>query len=388
MSVLFLNTATRPPLGADVRVHGDILHQLDRSRFKAYAACPVDRSKPSPTFQLLGAIPDLEIYPVDLGREVSGHSGWARMRNIVSAVNAVVGLIKLTSLVWRKDIAIVHSTDRPRDAFTCVLLSRITPARSMVHLHVAYAGWMSRMRKWSLKHADVVVTVSDFVKQTLLDSGHDRDKIHSVRNGIEVGGLARADRSGALRDELGIPPAAPVILTVCRLFPAKGPGDLIAALPGLIRDWPDLRLVIVGLEMERGYKAKLEQLARNTGVLANIIFTGWRSDVADIMATSDVFAMPSLGEPLGLVYLEAMATGLPVVALTSGGAPEVVEDGWTGLLCDPGDLPMLESSLRTLLCSPETRMAMGCRGRRRVEAYFTAERMARDIELLYEGITA
>jgi glycosyltransferase involved in cell wall biosynthesis len=369
-------------------VHGDILQQLDRSRFKAYAACPVDRSNPTPTLQLLDEIPDLEICPIDLGREVSGQCGWARLRNIASAVRAIAGLARLTSLIWRQGIAVVHSTDRPRDAFTCVLLSRITPARSLVHLHVAYAGWMSRMRKWSLKHADAVVTVSDFVKQTLVDSGHDPDKIYSVRNGIDVGGLARADRSGPLREELGIPAAAPVILTVCRLFPGKGPGDLIAALLGLVQDWPDVRLVIVGVEMERGYQAKLEQQARDSDVQPNVIFTGWRSDVADIMAASDVFAMPSLGEPLGLVYLEAMATGLPVVALTSGGAPEVVEDGWTGFLCAPGDMAMLESSLRALLCSPETRVAMGCRGRHQVEAHFTAERMARDIELLYEGITA
>jgi glycosyltransferase involved in cell wall biosynthesis len=247
---------------------------------------------------------------------------------------------------------------------------------------------MSRIRKWSLKHADVVVTVSDFVKQTLVDSGHDRAKIHSVRNGIDVGEPPGIDRSGPLRDELGIPPSAPVILTVCRLFPGKGPGDLVAALPGLVGDWPDLRLVIVGAEMEGGYKTKLERLARDAGVERNVIFAGWRSDVPDIMAAADVFAMPSLGEPLGLVYLEAMATGLPVVALASGGAPEVVEDGWTGLLCVPGDIAMLETNLRALLCSPETRAAMGRRGRHRVERYFTAERMARDIELLYEGITA
>jgi glycosyltransferase involved in cell wall biosynthesis len=65
----------------------------------------------------------------------------------------------------------------------------------------------------------------------------------------------------------------------------------------------------------------------------------------------------------------------------------VVEDGWTGLLSTPGDIAMLEANLRALLCSPETRATMGCRGRRRVEMYFSAERMARDVEVVYEGIT-
>lgn len=389
LKVLFLNTATRPPLGADVRVHGDILRKLDRSRVKAYAACPVDRSKPpTPTLELLREIPDLEIYPVDLGREGTGGSRRDRMKNLALAARAVGGVARLASLVWRKDIAVVHSTDRPRDAFTCVLLGRVTRARSMVHLHVGYADWMSSMRKWSLRHADVVVTVSDFVKQTLVDSGHDRSNVHSVRNGIDLTRLDRPNPSNPVRAQLGIPAAAPVILTVCRLFPAKGPGELISALPALVQEWPDLRLVIVGGEMETGYRARLEDLARQLQVEANVVFTGWRTDVADLMGGSDLFAMPSLGEPLGLVYLEAMAMGLPVVALASGGAPEVVDHGRTGLLCAPGDAAMLEESLRTLLRSPQTRAAMGCEGRRRVEEYFTAERMARDIELLYEGITA
>jgi glycosyltransferase involved in cell wall biosynthesis len=268
LNVLFLNTATLPPLGADVSVHGTILQQLDRSRFRAYAACHVDRSHPSPTFQLLGGISDLEICPVDLGREVRGQSWWAKIEKVLSATRAVMGFARLTSLVWRKNIAVVHSTDRPRDALICVLLSRITPARSMVHLHVAYGDWMNRMRRWSLRHADVVITVSDFVKQTLVDSGHDLARIHSVRNGIDVKSLTRSDRPRAVRQELGIPEAAPVILTVCRLFPAKGPGDLVAALPKLVCDWPDLRLVIVGVEMEGGYKAKLERLARDNGASA------------------------------------------------------------------------------------------------------------------------
>jgi glycosyltransferase involved in cell wall biosynthesis len=365
------------------------MRHLDRSRFRPYGACATGpEAAPTPTFEAMRSIPGLEICAVDLGREGTGGPLRERIRNVVSATRAVSGLVKLAALIWRHDIAIVHTTDRPRDALCGVILSRLTPARSVVHLHVGHGDWMSRMRTWSIRHADVVVTVSNFVKQTLVSSGFDSGKIHPVLNGIEISRWNRSRDDDRIRRDLGLPGGAPVILTVCRLFPFKGPGELIGALSSLVGEWPDLRLVIVGGEMDPGYREALERQARELGVERNVVFTGWRPDVADIMASSDVFAMPSIGEPLGLVYLEAMAMGLPVVALDSGGAPEVVGHGTTGLLSSPGDGEMLAEHLRMLLRSAELRGSMGSQGRKRVETYFTADRMTRDIELLYEGITS
>jgi glycosyltransferase involved in cell wall biosynthesis len=106
------------------------------------------------------------------------------------------------------------------------------------------------------------------------------------------------------------------------------------------------------------------------------------------MAAADLFAMPSLGEPFGLVYLEAMAMGLPVVALDSGGTPEVVEHGVTGLLSQPGDASQLTTNLLTLLADPERRKNMGDAGRRRVEAYFATPRMAADTSAVYQRLTS
>jgi glycosyltransferase involved in cell wall biosynthesis len=361
------------------------MKKLDRTRFKAYAACATHRDGAvTPTFDLVRSVPEIEIHSVDLGREARGRSRGDKLRSLLSAIKAVAGLIKLTVLIRRNDIAIVHTTDRPRDAFCCVLLSRITRARSVVHLHVGYADWMSRMRKWSIRHADAVIAISDFVKQTVVASGHSESKVHPVLNGIDVRKWNQSRDRSTCRQDYNIPSQSPVILTVCRLFPSKGPGHLIAVLPELVREWPDLRLVIVGGQAEPGYQAQLERLARDAGVERNVIFTGWCPDIEGLMALADVFAMPSLGEPFGLVYLEAMAMSLPVVALASGGTPEVVEHGTTGLLSLPGDDALLTEHLRCLLRSPDLRRSMGSRGRNRVESYFTVDRMTRDIELLYE----
>jgi glycosyltransferase involved in cell wall biosynthesis len=106
------------------------------------------------------------------------------------------------------------------------------------------------------------------------------------------------------------------------------------------------------------------------------------------MAAADIYAMPSFGEPFGLVFLEAMAMQLPVVALNSGGAAEVVEHGTTGLLSDPGDIGALSKHLLALIGDPGRRELMGINGRRRVEEHFTTARMASDTALVYEQLTS
>ena len=113
---------------------------------------------------------------------------------------------------------------------------------------------------------------------------------------------------------------------------------------------------------------------------------GRRSDVERLLAACDVFAMPSLAEPFGLVYVEAMAMEVPVVALDSGGTTEVVAHEVTGLLAEPGDRAGLAKHLLELVSDPSRRAAMGQAGRRRAEACFTSERMATDMAAVYEAI--
>jgi len=389
--ILYVNTTTRPPLGADVWLHAQIMKELDRSRFDLHTACAVGSAEaPTPTYELLRTIPALEVHSVNFGRESNGASAAAMVRKVVSAIGSAGSIVRLAWLIRRRGVRIIHTTDRPRDAFVSILLSRITRARTIVHVHVGYADWMSPLRKWSIRKAGVLVTVSDFVKDSLISSGHDPGRIHAVRNGIDIDDWPMrtpndARRVGARR-EMGLSDDAPVIITVCRLFPSKGPGDLIRATATLVEDIPDVRLLLVGGESQPGYQAELAEMASRLGVGSNLIFAGWRSDVQRLMAAADVFAMPSIGEPFGLVYLEAMATGLPVVALDSGGTPESVEDGVTGLLSPEGDVDALTANLKLLLQSPELRVSMGLRGRECVEKYFTTERVARDIEFIYERI--
>jgi glycosyltransferase involved in cell wall biosynthesis len=259
----------------------------------------------------------------------------------------------------------------------------MTGATSLVHAHVGYADWMGSLLRWALRHADERVAISSFVAETLVASGHDPNHTRVVLSGIDASrwdpGLPQLDA----RHQLDLPADAPVILTACRLFPSKGPVDLVRALPAVRRRHPNVQLLVAGQEMVPGFAAELSDLAASLGLADHVRLLGYRRDLSRLLAASDVFAMPSVGEPFGLVYAEAMAMERPVVALESGGAPEVVQAGVTGLLSPPGDLDALARNLVALLSDRDARARMGRAGRLRVETDLTAKRMARDMASTY-----
>jgi phosphatidylinositol alpha-1,6-mannosyltransferase len=181
------------------------------------------------------------------------------------------------------------------------------------------------------------------------------------------------DSGGArLRARLGLADR-PVVVCVSRLVRRKGQDTLIRALPGVLAEIPDAVLLIVG---DGPYRADLERLAAETGVAASVRFTGavpW-AELPAHYGAGDVYAMPCRTrrggldvEGLGIVYLEASATGLPVVAGDSGGAPDAVLEGETGYVVPGRDLAALTDRLLTLLQDPSLRARMGARGRAWVE---------------------
>jgi glycosyltransferase involved in cell wall biosynthesis len=248
---------------------------------------------------------------------------------------------------------------------------------------------MSPLLKWSLARADALIAVSRFVASSLVESGHRPSTIYVVLNAIDAGAWEPGIARDEARRELAVG-ECPVVITVCRLFPGKGPAELIRALAMVREDQPEAKLVIVGQDVspDGAYGQELSALARELGVGDSVIFTGRRGDVPRLLAAADVFAMPSLEEPFGLVYLEAMAMRLPVVALDSGGTPEVVEHRRTGLLSPPHDLDALAANLVELLSDADLRARVGEHGRRDVEQRFSVDRQGRDVAEAYRLILA
>lgn len=219
------------------------------------------------------------------------------------------------------------------------------------------------------RSADVTTYVSDYT----------RGRLASVLAG--TAGMQHLP-SGVDPDTFGPDPVArtrlreryrlgerPVVLCLSRLVPRKGQDMLIRALPLVRRQVPDAALVIAGSGFDR---ARLHRLARRQGVSEHVLFTGRvaADEVAAHHAMAEVFAMPcrTLGggldvEGLGVVYLEAAASGVPTVAGRSGGAPETVLDGRTGLVVDGRDVPGIAAALVSVLADPQRAAGMGGAGR-------------------------
>ncbi|GAA4141270.1 glycosyltransferase family 4 protein [Actinomadura keratinilytica] len=176
-----------------------------------------------------------------------------------------------------------------------------------------------------------------------------------------------------IRERYGLT-GRPVVVCVSRLVPRKGQDALIHALPRVRREVPDAALLLVG---GGPYRPQLERLAASLGVADAVVFTGsvpWEELPAHYDA-GDVFAMPCRTrrrgldvEGLGIVYLEASATGLPVVAGDSGGAPDAVLDGETGVVVRGRSVPAVAAAVAGLLRDPGRAREMGQRGRAWVEA--------------------
>ena len=387
--VLFISSAEHP--GADTFIHTLIMQSLDRTQFDVHVACSAGRpDAPTPAFEVLKAIPNLHLRPANFGPSLTGRSRAGQVLGAFEMLATIGSFAALARYVRRHRIAVLHSTDRPRDAVACAVLGRLTGAKSIIHSHLKVADWMSSSIRKSMGRVDGLIGVSEFVARSLVEYGYDRGKTFAVLNAID---LPRWDfrRDGAgVRRELGLTPHGPVVVCAARLFRGKGQDQLIRALPPVVREFPDLRVLVVGRDdrqaMRESFSEELKALAGELGVAENVIFTGLRSDMPEVMAACDIFALPSDEEPFGLVFAEAMAMKKPVVAVDNGGTPEVVEDGRTGLLSQPGDVAGISANLLTLLRDPSLRARMGEAGRRAVEAQFTAERMAADVRRVYGSL--
>jgi len=239
------------------------------------------------------------------------------------------------------------------------------------------------LRRRALRHADVVLAPSrDTAEQVAVRQRVLRERIQVLPWALDPQFEARAASAAA---KVGLPGTFPhgrVILSVGRWDSSegyKGLDQLISAMPRLLSDWPDLELVAVG---EGDDRASLEHLAAERGIKRRVHFLSRvsQAELAACYAACEIFALPSRGEGFGLVYLDAMSHGKPVIAGAHGGAPEVVEDGATGFLVSHGDVQQLITALRTLLVNPARARQMGACGRARVEREFRYERFAAAFE--------
>ncbi len=205
-------------------------------------------------------------------------------------------------------------------------------------------------------------------------SGLAERRFDVLYNGVDMSRFAPSQNREELRSQLGFKPDEMLVLTVANLIPVKDHSSLvqaIAALPAMV-DNPRVRVLFLG---EGGLRPHLEQQIAELGLTRQVSLLGKSDQVADYLAAADVFVLPSRLEGMSNAILEAMASGLPVIARRVGGNPELVVDGNTGLLCEPDDVADLSAAISRLITDGELRLQMGQAARQRAHDVFSIKAM-------------
>ncbi|GGL97007.1 glycosyltransferase family 4 protein [Micromonospora yangpuensis] len=306
-----------------------------------------------------------------------------------------------TPLVARRTAALARTYDcdtvwfgaaAPLGLLAAGLRRRAGIGRVVALTHGHEVGWAAlpgargALRRIA-RGTDVVTYLGEYTRTRLDRALHGLTELHRLAPGVDVDTYHPDVDGDQVRIRLGLADR-PVVVCVSRLVPRKGQDMLIRAMPAIRRRVPDAALLVVG---GGPYRGTLEKLARQTGVERDVVFTGSvpAADLPAHYAAGDVYAMPCRTrnrgldvEGLGIVYLEASATGLPVVAGDSGGAPDAVREGETGFVVRGDDLAQLADRVATLLTDRDLARQFGAAGRAWVEREWRWETQAQRLTAL------
>ncbi len=241
------------------------------------------------------------------------------------------------------------------------------------------------LEKLASRITDKIVALTNREKKDhILFKITDEDKFSVIYSGIELNTLkeSSSEEKQNLKKELGIPENSLIVGTAGRLVPVKGPECLVKAAKYIISKYPDTYFMFAG---DGPLEQDLKRKALEMGISDNIIFLGWRDDLAKIISIYDIFVLPSLNEGMGRVLVEAMALGKSIVASNVGGIPNLVIHGKNGFLVPPKNPKELAKYIQVLLEDKDKREEMGLAGKEM--AYnFTSERMVEEIANLYKKL--
>jgi len=231
------------------------------------------------------------------------------------------------------------------------------------------------------RFVDRLIANSRAVKQHIVDQGIPADRIDVVYNAIDVSAFSRTLSTKEAKRRLGLDPDRFVVGTAAHLSPKKGHADLLQSARRVIQQVPDAHFVFLG---DGPMRAELTASAEQWGIASRVSFLGFRRDVPEVMSAYDVFVLASWWEPFGLVVVEAMALGVPVIGTRAGGAPEVVVEGQTGLLVPPKNPQALAEAIVRLAADSDLRRTMAAAGPSRA-AIFDIAPKAHEVLAVYEA---
>jgi glycosyltransferase involved in cell wall biosynthesis len=248
--------------------------------------------------------------------------------------------------------------------------------------HVRQEIEPAKVRRYWLDRVEAVIAISRQIEQSLIAGGVSVKNVRTVYSGIDLSERQLAHDDQAIRRMIGLPSGAVLLGTVANLFPRKGYEVMLRALPAIVRAVPTVHYVIVGSD-DHDYADRLKKLAQELKIADRVHIVGFQDPVQPFLAALDLYVHPALMEGFGVAVVEAMAMGKAVVATTTGGLPEVVAQGETGLLVPPGDAESLSATVVSLLQDRVRREQMGRKGKVCAQERFSLDASVMHMEQLY-----
>jgi len=306
----------------------------------------------------------------------------------------LINIVRLARLLrrLRPDILHIHGNKTALVGGIAASLAGVPVTVVTVHNFLIYQN-AKRLKKAAASlidrrlaaHSDKIIAVSDSLKRSLVDTElFESSKISVIHNGIDIDKWRRPPGTKAdLRARFGLMTQDFVVVSIGRLVDWKGHDLLVEAAARSIPTRPNLKVIIVG---DGPLFDELSKSIKDRKLEANIWLLGRVADTKPLLALSDIFCLPSKNEPFGLVILEAMAAGLPVVAANSGGVPEIIEDGLSGVLVPSGDVAGLRGAIESLADNEGKRRQLAAAGLARVKERFTLDRVVERTEMIYRQV--
>jgi len=297
-------------------------------------------------------------------------------------------LFRLIALSFRMKPDVIHAY-LPLTNFLGALAGRMTGVDKIITSRRALGTHQDRHRLW--KPFDQIANLlSDCVtanshavaNDTVVRDGADRKKLAIIPNGIDCKRFDVAvKKREVMRQALGLKAGEFGVIMVGNLIPYKGHADFLQALPYIVKTVSNLRLFLVG--EDRGVWKILKGMANDLGVADYVIYLGCRDDVAEVLAAMDIFVMPSHEEGFSNALLEAMASGLAIVATDVGGNREALENGNLGILLPPRNPVGLADAVRYLLTNKDFCLQLGLRAKQTVKTKYAVAAMVNAHIALY-----
>lgn len=312
----------------------------------------------------------------------------------IRPVADLTALVRLGGILRRSSYSIVHThTSKPG------VVGRLAAARTgvpgimhTVHLFGFHeesgalaTGAYSRIERAAAHWCDRIVTVSEYHREWALRLGiGNPDQVVAIPNGVPTKRASGLRTRSEVRAELGLTDQVAVVFTG-RLAEQKGLEYLLRAVPLLGPDRARVRILLAG---DGPLLEPLTALAADLGILDDVVFLGFRSDVGDLLSAADIVALPSLWEGLSVSLLEAMAAGRAVVTTTIGSNREVTRDGAVASLVPPKDPRALAGAIRRLVADPARRDELGMLAQQEQRSRYTMSRMLDSYLAEYDGLLA